>query len=99
MLSKDEVKHIADLARIEMSEKEIEKYQKQLGKILDFVDKLSEVKTDEIPTADGGIIDLENVWRSDDARNKKQKTRNNKINLIEMAGEIENGQVKVKSVF
>ena len=40
MISKEEVKHIADLARLELSEKEIEKMQKDLTSILDYFNLL-----------------------------------------------------------
>ena len=42
MLSKEETQHIAKLARLGLSESEIEKYQKDLSAILDYVDKLKE---------------------------------------------------------
>jgi aspartyl-tRNA(Asn)/glutamyl-tRNA(Gln) amidotransferase subunit C len=99
MLTKEEVKHIADLARLELTPEEIEKYQTQLGRILDYVGKLAEVRTEGVPTADGGTMELENVWRADVTRDKELETRDKKINLIKMAAEVERGQVKVKSVF
>lgn len=40
MISKEEVKHIADLSRLDLSEKEIEKMQKDLSAILDYFDLL-----------------------------------------------------------
>jgi len=40
MISKGEVEHIAKLARLELSEKEIEKMQKDLSEILDYFDLL-----------------------------------------------------------
>lgn len=43
-LSKEEVMHVADLARIKVSEKEIEKYQVELKKLLTDVEKINEVK-------------------------------------------------------
>lgn len=97
MLTQEEVKHIADLARIELTEEEEKKYQEQLGRILDYVNKLSEAKTDGVPTADGGTIGLENVWRSDE----KTEIRNQKLGteLIKMAPETGGEQVKVKNVF
>ena len=96
MIKTKEVKRIANLARIELSEKEIEKYQEQLGSILDYVDKLKEVETSGVETADGGTRDLENVWREDQQStiNNQQSTKN----LIEMAPEAQDGQVKVKPV-
>ncbi|MEO2068892.1 MAG: Asp-tRNA(Asn)/Glu-tRNA(Gln) amidotransferase subunit GatC, partial [Desulfurobacteriaceae bacterium] len=47
-LSKDTVKHIAMLSRPELKEEEVEKFQKQLSQILDFVEKLNELNTDGI---------------------------------------------------
>jgi len=43
-LSRDEVLHVAELARIKLTEEEIEKYQVQLKKLLDDVEKINEVK-------------------------------------------------------
>ena len=65
MLTPEEVKHVADLARIDLTPEEIEKYQQQLSRILDYVGKLATAQTDGVPTADGGTINLENVWRED----------------------------------
>lgn len=44
MLTKEEVLHVADLARISLTEEEISKYQVQLKKLLDDVEKINEVK-------------------------------------------------------
>jgi len=43
-LSKEEVLHVADLARISLTDEEISKYQVQLKKLLDDVEKINEVK-------------------------------------------------------
>ena len=43
-LKREEVLHVANLARIELSEKEIEKYQVELKKLLDEVEKIKDVK-------------------------------------------------------
>lgn len=97
MLSKQEIDHIAQLARLELRETEKTQYGKQLGRILDYFDKLKQIKTNGVTTADGGTRDLENVWRED-----QQSTTNNQQptkNLIDMAPEVEQDQVKVKSVF
>ncbi len=95
MIDKQEVEHIANLARLELNKKEIQKYQKQLDDILGYVKKLQEVDTTGIATADGGTWNLKNVFRQDKVRNKKLETKN----LINMAPKKENGQIKVKSIF
>ena len=43
-LKREEVLHVANLARIELSEKEIEKYQVELKVLLDEVEKINDVK-------------------------------------------------------
>lgn len=48
-LSKEEVKHVAHLAHLELSEEEISKYQETLGELIDDINKIETVstKTDE----------------------------------------------------
>ncbi len=48
MLSDSEVRKIAKLARIELNEKEVEKFKDELSSMLDFVKKLNEINTDGI---------------------------------------------------
>lgn len=64
-VSKEEVKHIAKLARLEFSEQELEKYTKDLSNIVDFSNTLSEVNIEGVePTA--YILDIKNVFRKDE---------------------------------
>lgn len=91
-LSKKQVEHIARLARIELTEKEKEKYSKELSSILDFVEELNKVDTAGIkPTAQ--ITGLKNVKRMDKVEpfDKPEK-------LIESAPARRNRFVKVKAV-
>lgn len=46
-LTKEEVLHVAHLARIAVTENEIEKYQKDLKKLLDEVDKIKEIEVED----------------------------------------------------
>lgn len=63
-LTKDQVEHVAKLANLRLSEKEIEKFQKQLSEVLDYVEILKEVETGGIePTSQ--VTGLENVSRED----------------------------------
>ena len=43
MLTKEEVLHVLNLARLEASEEEIEKYQVELKKMVDEIDKIKEL--------------------------------------------------------
>ncbi len=74
MISKKEVEHMANLARLKLTDQEIKKYQKQLADILDYVDQLKKVKTDKVKPCTGGT-NLENVFRQDQPRQSSLKTR------------------------
>lgn len=64
-LTKDDVVHVAKLAKLELSKKEIEKFQKQLTKVVDYIDELSEVDTTNVkPTSQ--TTGLANVAREDE---------------------------------
>jgi len=64
LLSRDEVKLIAKLSNLTLSEKEITKYQNQLTKILGYFQKLQEVDTAKIEPA-RQTTGLFNVFRND----------------------------------
>ena len=66
-LSKEEVLHVAKLARLEFSPEEIEKYQQELNDILNYIDMLNEVDVAEIkPLAQ--VNDDTNNLREDEVR-------------------------------
>jgi len=63
-ITKKEVVHIAELARLSFSEKEMELFTEQLNQILVYMEKLNEIDTSEIkPTYHA--LDLINVFRED----------------------------------
>lgn len=64
MLTKEEVRKIALLARLNLSEEEIERYQKELSAILENAKKLSEVNTDDVEPL-YQVTGLEHVVRED----------------------------------
>ena len=67
MISREQVEHVARLARLGLSDDEIGRMQEQLSRILEAIAALSEVDTSQIgPTAQ--VIALENVIRDDAAR-------------------------------
>ena len=63
-LTAAQVRHIAKLARLEISEDEVEKYAKELTAILGYVDQLSEVDTSAV-AATAQVTGLNNAFRSD----------------------------------
>ena len=63
-LTRKEVEHIARLARLELSEEEIERFQRQLSDILDYAARLGELDTANIaPTA--SVLPARSVLRPD----------------------------------
>ncbi len=64
MLTKEEVIKIASLARIELTDIEIEKFQKDLSSILDYVEELKNVDTEGLEIV-SSVTGLENVTRPD----------------------------------
>lgn len=63
-LDRETVEHIAALARIGLSEEEIELMREQLSSILDHIASLQDVDTDDIPPT-AQVIQLQNVMRDD----------------------------------
>ena len=64
-LTKDDVLHVAKLAKLELTDSEIEKFTPQLSNVLDHFSELSEVDTEgTIPTSQ--TTGLEDVYRKDE---------------------------------
>ena len=66
-ISKEDVKHVAKLAELELDENDIEKITSQLDKILDHVANVSSVNTEGVPPT-SHILDIKNVFREDSAK-------------------------------
>lgn len=63
-ISKEEVKHVADLARLTFTEEEVEKFTTQLDAIIGFAEQLNELDTTNVePTSH--VLDIKNVFRED----------------------------------
>ncbi|RUU70751.1 Asp-tRNA(Asn)/Glu-tRNA(Gln) amidotransferase subunit GatC, partial [Mesorhizobium sp. M7A.F.Ca.MR.362.00.0.0] len=59
-ITKEEVKHVANLARLAITEDEAEKFQKQLDAIISFAEQLNELDTEGVvPTSH--VLDTKNV--------------------------------------
>lgn len=63
-LTKEQVEHIAVLARLKLSPIEIEKFTHELTVILEYVDQLKTINTDDVEPKDQ-FISAENVFRDD----------------------------------
>jgi aspartyl-tRNA(Asn)/glutamyl-tRNA(Gln) amidotransferase subunit C len=66
-LTTDEVRHIAKLARIALTDEEIERYREQLSGILEHFQVLNEIDTDGVPPTAQSFA-LTNVERPDEVR-------------------------------
>jgi aspartyl-tRNA(Asn)/glutamyl-tRNA(Gln) amidotransferase subunit C len=66
-LTKVEVEHIAELAKIELTESEKELFRDQLGRILEYFRKIDELDLEDVePTTH--VLDVSNVFRDDEPR-------------------------------
>lgn len=61
------VEHIADLAKLDLTDDEIELYAGQLSAILEYAERLQALDTDAIPPT-ASVLPLRNVMRDDKAR-------------------------------
>jgi aspartyl-tRNA(Asn)/glutamyl-tRNA(Gln) amidotransferase subunit C len=92
MLSPDEVKKVAQMARIELSESEIDKFQKDLSSILDYVDELKNVGTEGLEIV-SNVTGLENVERLDEPKAVEYQDQ-----IMANAPERKENYYKVKSI-
>jgi aspartyl-tRNA(Asn)/glutamyl-tRNA(Gln) amidotransferase subunit C len=67
MLSRDQVLHVARLARLELTNEEIERFSGELSKVLDYIEKISELDLEHVPPT-SHVINVENALRADEPR-------------------------------
>ncbi|MCX7426267.1 MAG: Asp-tRNA(Asn)/Glu-tRNA(Gln) amidotransferase subunit GatC [Planctomycetia bacterium] len=73
-LSREEVEKVSLLARLQLSEDELDTMTAQLGDVLDYVELLGELKTDDVePMAHA--LDVSDVFREDRARPSLDRAR------------------------
>jgi len=72
MIDKEQVEHIAKLARINLTEKEKEKFSAELSSILDYIDKLNQADISSVESI-SQVTGLNNIVR-DDIEIKKVNT-------------------------
>ena len=93
-LTKKQVEYVAGLARLGVNKEEKNKFAEELSAVLEFVEKLNQVKTEKIePTAQ--VTGLENVIREDKRKVKNVRQREK---LLNAAPETKDEYVKVKAV-
>ena len=67
-ITKEEVKKVAHLARLELNENEISNHAEQLEKILKYIKQLDRIDTDDIPCTTRAI-EVTNIFRKDEKKN------------------------------
>jgi aspartyl-tRNA(Asn)/glutamyl-tRNA(Gln) amidotransferase subunit C len=89
----DDVRHLAQLSSLSLSDEEVEALRQDIDGILTYVEQLGELDTEGVePTYQ--VTDLENVWREDEVV-ESDVTREQ---LLALAPEAANNQVKVPKV-
>ena len=63
-ISRDEVLHVARLARLELSDDEVAKFQEQLSDILEAVSKVAELDLSDVPPT-AHPLEIANAWAED----------------------------------
>jgi aspartyl/glutamyl-tRNA(Asn/Gln) amidotransferase C subunit len=94
VLTRDDVKKIAALARIGLEDKEIEKYQKDLSGILDYFKELEELDTKDVEPI-GHITGKYSVFRPD---KRGESTQVEREAILKNSPERKGNYLKVKSV-
>lgn len=93
MISREDIKKLAELARIHLTEKEEKNLEKDLQSILAYVEKLKEVDVSGVPEMTHAV-DTKNVFREDEVGKDDDD-----VLLTEQFPEEERSYLKVKGVF
>jgi aspartyl-tRNA(Asn)/glutamyl-tRNA(Gln) amidotransferase subunit C len=89
VIDRDQVLHVARLARLRLGEREIERMSRELSSVLDHIEKISELDLDGVePTTH--VVQLENVMRADEPRESWPRER-----VLENAPDVARGGFRV----
>jgi len=88
-ITREQVLHVAKLARLELTNDEVERLQLQLNDILDAVGKVAELDLEGVPPT-SHPLDLVNVWRDDVPRPSWPREE-----MLALAPEAEDGTFRV----
>ena len=91
-ISSDEVKKVAQLARLELNDSEIEQHSEQLEKILGYIKQLEKINTENVPCTTRAI-EVVNVLRKDE-----KKDYENSEELLDLAPSREDKFFKVPKI-
>lgn len=91
-LTREQVLHVAELAKLKLTEDEVTLFQEQLSVILAHAERLGELDTDAIPPT-AAVLPLHNVFRPDVARESFPRDT-----MLANAPDVADGYVRVKAV-
>jgi aspartyl-tRNA(Asn)/glutamyl-tRNA(Gln) amidotransferase subunit C len=91
VIDRDQVLHVARLARLRLSEDEVGRMAGELSTILDHIEKINELDLDDVePTSH--VVEVENVLRADEPRPSWPRER-----ILEGAPDVAEGGFRVPS--
>lgn len=92
MIDREQVLHVARLARVRLTEEEVERFQRELSTILDHIETINEIQElDEVePTSH--VIEVENVLRPDEPRESWPREK-----VLDEAPDVAEGGFRVPS--
>jgi aspartyl-tRNA(Asn)/glutamyl-tRNA(Gln) amidotransferase subunit C len=91
MIDREQVLHVAKLARLDLSEDEVERMSGELSAVLEHVERISELDLDGVPPTEH-VVALENVLRDDKPRPSWPRVR-----ILEPAPDPADGAFRVPS--
>jgi aspartyl-tRNA(Asn)/glutamyl-tRNA(Gln) amidotransferase subunit C len=91
MIDREQVLHVARLARLRLSDEEVERMSSELSTILDHIEKINELDLDSVePTSH--VVEVENVLRADEPRDSWPREQ-----VLELAPDAGDGGFRVPS--
>ena len=92
-ITREDLKHLADLSNFSMSDEELDSLQPDLQKIVGYISELGELNTDGVePTYQ--VFEMENVWRDDEIKEMEA----GREALLNLTVEEKENQIKVPKV-
>ncbi len=86
------VEHIAELAKLQLTDEEIERYAEQLSEILAYAERLQALDTDDIPPT-ASVLPLRNVLRPDEITPSLPREE-----ALANAADVADGQFRVDAI-
>ena len=92
MIDRDQVLHVARLARLRLTEEEVERFQRELSTILDHIETINEIDGLEEVEPTSHVVEVENVLRPDEPRPSWPRDK-----VLEQAPDVAEGGFRVPS--